>query len=64
MLSTLLKLNIILPCEYNDWAEPWQLLFEDPASPITEVIVNLHHDIMFISLFIDQKGPPTRALYM
>ena len=52
MLSSLLKLNIILPCEYNDWAEPWQLLFEDPASPITEVIVNLHHDIMFISFFI------------
>lgn len=44
--------NIILPVARNDWAEPWQLLFQDPASPVYEGIVNLHHDIMFIMFFI------------
>ena len=46
------NLNIILPDARNDWAEPWQLLFQDPASPIYEGIVNLHHDIMFILFFV------------
>ena len=33
-------------------AEPWQLGFQDPATPIMEGIVNLHHDIMFIIVVI------------
>lgn len=30
-----------------DYALPWQLGFQDPATPIAEGIVDLHHDIMF-----------------
>jgi cytochrome c oxidase subunit 2 len=41
---------------YNDYARPYQLGFQDGASPIMEGIVDLHHDIMFfmviISIFI------------
>jgi cytochrome c oxidase subunit 2 len=35
-----------------DFAESWQLSFQDPASPIMEGIINLHHDIMFILVFV------------
>lgn len=35
-----------------DYAEPWQLLFQDPATPVMEGIINLHHDIMFILIVI------------
>jgi len=41
---------------FNDYARPYQLGFQDGASPIMEGIVDLHHDIMFfmviISIFI------------
>jgi cytochrome c oxidase subunit 2 len=30
-----------------DFAQEWQLGFQDPATPIMEGIVDLHHDIMF-----------------
>ena len=33
-------------------AEPWQLGFQDPATPIMEGIVNLHHDVMFLIVLI------------
>nr|AXI97796.1 cytochrome c oxidase subunit 2 [Gracilaria vermiculophylla]WDZ68084.1 cytochrome c oxidase subunit 2 [Gracilaria vermiculophylla] len=32
---------------YNDAAENWQLGFQDPATPIMEGIINLHHDLMY-----------------
>jgi len=31
----------------RDFAQEWQLGFQDPATPIMEGIVDLHHDIMF-----------------
>jgi len=31
-----------------DHAEPWQLRFQDPATPVMEGIISLHHDIMFV----------------
>lgn len=31
-----------------DFAQEWQLGFQDPATPITEGIIDLHHDIMFL----------------
>lgn len=41
---------------YNDVAESWQVSFQDPATPIMEGIINLHHDLMFficvISIFV------------
>ncbi len=30
-----------------DFARPWQINFQDPATPVAEGIVDLHHDIMF-----------------
>ncbi len=36
----------------NDWSVNWQLSFQDPASPIFEGIINLHHDIFFMLAFI------------
>nr|YP_010620008.1 cytochrome c oxidase subunit 2 [Symphyocladiella dendroidea]WAX04021.1 cytochrome c oxidase subunit 2 [Symphyocladiella dendroidea] len=39
-----------------DSPEPWQLGFQDSATPIMEGIINLHHDLMFficvISIFV------------
>lgn len=39
-----------------DVAENWQLGFQDPATPIMEGIINLHHDLMFficvVSVFV------------
>jgi len=35
-----------------DSSLPWQLYFQDPASPIMEGIINLHHDLMFFITFI------------
>lgn len=32
---------------YCDNSELWQLSFQDPATPIMEGIINLHHDLMF-----------------
>ena len=35
-----------------DSSTPWQLYFQDAASPVMEGIVNLHHDLMFFITFI------------
>ncbi len=35
-----------------DFAQEWQLGFQDPATPIMEGIVDLHHDIMFFLCLI------------
>lgn len=35
-----------------DAATPWQMGFQDPASPIMSGIIDLHHDIMSIMIFI------------
>ena len=37
---------------FTDSSLPWQLFFQDSASPIMEGIVNLHHDLMFFITFI------------
>ena len=41
---------------FLDVAENWQLGFQDPATPIMEGIISLHHDLMFficlISIFV------------
>jgi len=33
-------------------SNPWQLSFQDPASPVMAGIINLHHDIMFIVILL------------
>ena len=45
-----MKLNLlsfILSTAYMDAPEPWQLGFQDPATPIALGIQDLHHDIFF-----------------
>jgi len=36
----------------SDYADPWQLSFQDPGSPLMEGIINLHHDIMFVLVIV------------
>jgi cytochrome c oxidase subunit 2 len=35
-----------------DSSTPWQMFFQDAATPIMEGIINLHHDLMFFITFI------------
>ena len=35
-----------------DIAEPWQIGFQDPATPVMEGIINFHHDLMFFLIMI------------
>nr|YP_008816160.1 cytochrome c oxidase subunit 2 [Roya obtusa]YP_009755748.1 cytochrome c oxidase subunit 2 [Roya anglica]AGZ90369.1 cytochrome c oxidase subunit 2 [Roya obtusa]QIQ22987.1 cytochrome c oxidase subunit 2 [Roya anglica] len=37
---------------YCDAAEPWQLGFQDAATPMMQGIIDLHHDIMFFITII------------
>nr|ULQ69099.1 cytochrome c oxidase subunit 2 [Cyperus difformis] len=37
---------------FCDAAEPWQLGFQDPATPIMQGIIDLHHDIFFFLILI------------
>jgi len=43
--------NYTLVC-HNDYPEPWQLFFQDPATPIMEGIINFHNDIISVLIFI------------
>lgn len=43
------KLNIVA---YTDYAYPWQLAFQDPATPVMEGIIILHHDLLFLLTII------------
>jgi heme/copper-type cytochrome/quinol oxidase subunit 2 len=36
----------------KDSAVPYQINFQDPASPIMEGIIDLHHDIMFFLIIV------------
>lgn len=51
---------------YNDSAQPWQIGFQDPATPIMEGIINLHHDLIFflIIILIFITWLLVRALYL
>jgi len=35
-----------------DAAEPWQIGFQDPATPVMEGIINFHHDLAFFLVLI------------
>lgn len=45
-------LSFLLPVSHCDSPEPWQLYFQEAATPTMEGIVNLHNDIMAIITFI------------
>jgi len=36
----------------RDAARPWQMGFQDPATPIAEGIIRFHHDLMFVLVFV------------
>ena len=46
-LNTLILIFLLFNLSFSDCAESWQLGFQDPATPIMEGIINLHHDLMF-----------------
>ena len=50
-ISLLLNLNF-LSMTNLDYARPWQLGFQDAASPIMEGIISFHHDVMFLMIII------------
>jgi cytochrome c oxidase subunit II-like protein len=37
---------------YLDSPEAWQIGFQDPASPIMQGIIELHHDLFFFLIVI------------
>ena len=43
LICTMFTQNVV----FMDAAEPWQLGFQDPATPIMEGIINFHNHIMF-----------------
>jgi len=49
MFSIFFNLGLIT---HADAAEPWQMGFQDPATPTMEGIINFHHDIMFYCIVI------------
>lgn len=45
-------LMMSLLSNFFDSSTPWQMFFQDSATPIMEGITNLHHDLMFFITFI------------
>nr|WQF69577.1 cytochrome c oxidase subunit 2 [Pleonosporium sp.] len=56
MQKLLIYIFFMINLTLADSSENWQLGFQDPATPIMEGIINLHHDLMFficvISIFV------------
>jgi heme/copper-type cytochrome/quinol oxidase subunit 2 len=44
--------GVFCQIEFNEASVPWQIGFQDPATPIMEGIIDLHHDIMFFIIVI------------
>ena len=42
-------MNVLI---FLDSSRPWQIFFQDAASPVMEGIVNLHNELMFFLTFI------------
>ena len=40
--------SIAVNPDFLDYAHPWQISFQDPATPVMEGIIALHHDLMFV----------------
>jgi cytochrome c oxidase subunit 2 len=49
---TSLFVNYFLPKIYSDAAAPWQLGFQDPATPVMEGIIDFYNDLMFFLVLI------------
>ena len=46
------KFNFCNTTTFSDYSEPWQISFQDPATPVMEGIINFHHDLMFFLIAI------------
>ena len=51
LFSAFCSLNVV-QFVLNDAAEPWQIGFQDPASPVMQGLIDLHHDIFSFMVFI------------
>ena len=51
-MATLNQLIFYRQNIFLDISEPWQLGFQDPATPVMEGIINFHHDLMFYLILI------------
>lgn len=49
LIFSFIFFNLNVDC---DSPEAWQMSFQDPATPLMEGIINLHHDLMFLVIFI------------
>jgi len=47
-----LILSYFIPVSFNDAPEPWQMGFQEAATPAMEGITNLHNDLMAIIIFV------------
>ena len=46
------KARVYALVSFLDASSRWQLLFQDPATPVMEGIIEFHHDVMFLLVFI------------
>jgi len=52
-MKSLLLISLCIPFSaLNDAPEPWQMGFQDPATPIMQGLIDLHHDITFFVVFV------------
>ena len=49
LVSLVLSINNIA---YSGYAHPYQVSFQDPATPVMEGVISLHHDLMFVLTII------------
>jgi cytochrome c oxidase subunit 2 len=47
-----LQFFLIKSLSFCDYAYPWQISFQDPATPVMEGIIILHHDLLFVLTII------------
>jgi cytochrome c oxidase subunit 2 len=48
----IISLLSLFQIAFNDAAEPWQIGFQDPATPVMQGLIDLHHDIFSFMIFI------------
>jgi cytochrome c oxidase subunit 2 len=44
--------KIFIPLAYLDAPQPWQCGFQEPASPIMQGLIDLHHDVFFFMVVV------------
>jgi cytochrome c oxidase subunit 2 len=52
LLGLQVLICLIPSIAFADAALPWQMGFQDPATPIAEGIIRFHHDLMFVMVFV------------